>query len=65
MEEIKFEIREGKIMQEFKFEITIDGVDGKLYYSIDAESEQEAKDEVSYFLHSQPFQIESKLWDNN
>ena len=52
-------------MQEYKFEITIDGVDGKLYYSIDAESEQEARDEVSYFLHSQPFQIESKLWDNN
>ena len=52
-------------MQEYKFEITIDGVDGKLYYSIDAESEQEAKDEVSFFLHSQPFQIENKLWDNN
>ena len=57
-QEIKFEIREGKIMQEFKFEITIDGVDGKLYYSIDAESEQEAKEMVSYFLQSQPFQIE-------
>ena len=31
-------------MEEYKFEITIDGVDGKLYYSVDAESEQEARD---------------------
>tara|TARA_E500000305_G_C3925728_1_gene190380 strand:- start:545 stop:703 length:159 start_codon:yes stop_codon:yes gene_type:complete len=52
-------------MEEYKFEITIDGVDGKLYYSVDAENEQEAKEMVSYFLQSQPFQIERKLWDNN
>ena len=55
----------GKTMKEYKFEITIDGVDGTLYYSVDAENEQEAKDMVSYFLQSQPFQIEHKLWDNN
>ena len=52
-------------MQEYKFEITIDGVDGKLFYSVDAENEQEARDMVSFFLQSQPFQIELKLWDNN
>ena len=44
-------------MQEYKFEITIEGVDGKLFYSIDAENEQEARDAVSYFLHSMPFEI--------
>ena len=43
---------------EFKFEITIDGLDGKLHYSIEADNEQEARETVSYFLHSQPFQIE-------
>ena len=52
-------------MQEYKFEITIDGVDGKLFYSVDAENEQEARDMVSFFLQSQPFQIELKIWDNN
>tara|TARA_R100001086_G_C11830629_1_gene256525 strand:- start:1257 stop:1469 length:213 start_codon:yes stop_codon:yes gene_type:complete len=61
----KFEVKEEKIIQEFKFEITIDGVDGTLYYSVDAESEQEAREMVSYFLESQPFRIEHKLWDNN
>ena len=52
-------------MQEYKFEITIDGVDGNLFYSVDAENEQEARDMVSFFLQSQPFQIKLKLWDNN
>ena len=47
-------------MQEYKFEITIDGVDGKLFYSVDAENEQEARDMVSFFLQSQPFQIDLK-----
>ena len=55
----------GKTMKEYKFEITIDGVGGTLYYSVDAESEQEAKDMVSYFLQSQSFNIELQLWDNN
>ena len=31
-------------MQEYKFKITIDGVYGTLRYSVDAESEQEARD---------------------
>ena len=44
-------------VQEYKFEITIEGVDGKLYYTVDAYNEQEARDAVSYFLHSMPFQI--------
>lgn len=52
-------------VNEYKFKITIDGVDGTLYYSVDAESEQEAHDTVSFFLQSQPFVIERHLWDNN
>lgn len=52
-------------MDEYKFNITIDGVDGTLYYSVYAESEQEARDMVSYFLQSQSFNIERQLWDNN
>jgi len=52
-------------MKEYKFEITIDGVGGTLYYSEYAESEQEAREMVNYFLQSQPFQIQHKLWDNN
>ena len=51
-------------MQEYKFKITIDGVDGKLYYSVEAESEQEARETVNFFLQSQPFVIELDLWDN-
>ena len=51
-------------MQEYKFKITIDGVDGTLRYSIDAESEQEARETVNFFLQSQPFVIELDLWDN-
>ena len=43
--------------KEYKFEITIEGVDGKLFYTIDAFNEFEAKDAVSYFVHSMPFQI--------
>ena len=52
-------------MKEYKFKITIEGVDGTLYYSVDAESEQEAHETVSFFLQSQPFVIERHLWDNN
>tara|TARA_Y100000114_G_scaffold63226_1_gene57951 strand:+ start:459 stop:617 length:159 start_codon:yes stop_codon:yes gene_type:complete len=52
-------------MEEYKFKISIDGVDGHLYYSVDAESEQEAHDTVSFFLQSQSFVIERDLWDNN
>ena len=37
-------------MQEYKFKITIDGVDGTLRYSVDAESEQEARETVDFFL---------------
>ena len=44
-------------LKEYKFELTIEGVDGKLSYTIDAHNEQEARDAVSYFLHSMPFQI--------
>ena len=44
-------------VQEYKFEITIEGVDGKLFYTIDAFNEFEARDAVNYFLHSMPFQI--------
>ena len=39
-------------MQEYKFKITIDGVDGKLYYSVEAESEQEARETVNFFTIS-------------
>ena len=52
-------------IQEYKFKISIDGVGGHLYYSVDAESEQEAHDTVSFFLQSQPLVIERDLWDNN
>ena len=52
-------------MQEYKFKITIDGVDGTLRYSVDAESEQEAIETVDFFLQSQPFVIQQDLWDNN
>ena len=52
-------------MQEYKFKITIDGVDGTLYYSIDAESEQEARETVNIFLQSQPYVIQQDLRDNN
>lgn len=44
-------------VKEYKFEITVEGVDGKLSYTVDAYNEQEARDAVSYFLHSMPFQI--------
>jgi|TARA_R100000479_G_scaffold51232_1_gene24346 transcriptional regulator of NAD metabolism len=44
-------------LKEYKFELTIEGVDGKLSYTIDAHNEQEARDAVSYFVHSMPFQI--------
>ena len=40
--------------------IEIEGVDGHLTYSVFSESEQEAHDTVSFFLHSNPFII-SKL----
>jgi|TARA_R100000149_G_C5826136_1_gene103504 hypothetical protein len=52
-------------MEEFKFKISIEGVDGYLYYSVEAETEQEAVDTVDFFLQSAPRIIERHLWDNN
>tara|TARA_X000001388_G_scaffold40562_1_gene28547 strand:+ start:433 stop:648 length:216 start_codon:yes stop_codon:yes gene_type:complete len=52
-------------IQEYRFKISIEGVSGYLYYSVDAESEQEAHDMVSFFLESAPKVIERDLWDNN
>ena len=41
--------------QEYKFEIEIEGLDGILYYSLEAESEQEARDAVNYLISNHPF----------
>ena len=41
-------------MKEYFFTITIEGVDGKLKYSVIAESRQEAFDMVDYFVKGQP-----------
>ena len=46
--------------KEYCFKIEIEGVNGHLTYSVFSESEQEAHDTVSFFLHSNPFII-SKL----
>ena len=52
-------------MKEYFFKIHIEGMNGYLYYSVMAESEQEAHDMVSFFLESAPKVIERDLWDNN
>ena len=40
--------------KEYFFSITIEGVDGKLYYSVIAKSKQDAFDMVDYFVSGQP-----------
>jgi hypothetical protein len=45
-------------MNEYTFHITIEGLDGHLTYSVDAETLQEAKDMVSFFISSTPKEIE-------
>ena len=46
-------------MEEFKFKIEIEGVDGTLFYYVpnDGQTEQEAIEQVDYFLTSMPFVI--------
>tara|TARA_B100000424_G_scaffold223747_1_gene183355 strand:+ start:1108 stop:1287 length:180 start_codon:yes stop_codon:yes gene_type:complete len=48
-----------KKMEEFKFKIEIEGVDGTLFYYVpnDGQTEQEAIEQVDYFLTSMPFVI--------
>tara|TARA_Y100000593_G_scaffold87639_1_gene168479 strand:- start:250 stop:429 length:180 start_codon:yes stop_codon:yes gene_type:complete len=48
-----------KKMEEFKFKIEIEGVDGALFYYVpnDGQTEQEAIEQVDYFLTSMPFVI--------
>tara|TARA_R100000479_G_scaffold41532_1_gene18701 strand:+ start:211 stop:372 length:162 start_codon:yes stop_codon:yes gene_type:complete len=45
-------------MKEYFFKISIEGVDGYLRYSVEAESEQEAVDMVDFFMQSAPHIIE-------
>lgn len=45
-------------MKEYFFKISIEGVDGYLRYSVEAESEQEAVDMVNFFMQSAPHVIE-------
>tara|TARA_R100000005_G_C4988957_1_gene196705 strand:- start:251 stop:487 length:237 start_codon:yes stop_codon:yes gene_type:complete len=49
-------------MKEYFFKIHIEGMNGYLYYSVEAESEQEAVDMVDYYMQSAPHIIEK---DNN
>lgn len=54
--------------QEYKFEITIEGVDGSLFYSIDAANEEEARGSLNFFLECMPFQIKLEgvyCWPKN
>jgi len=54
------------LIKEYKFKIEIEGVGGTLYYSVpnDGQTEQEAKEQVNYFLTSMPFIIKNDEWDN-
>tara|TARA_A100001515_G_scaffold59533_1_gene47058 strand:+ start:959 stop:1144 length:186 start_codon:yes stop_codon:yes gene_type:complete len=45
-------------MKEYFFKIHIEGMNGYLYYSVEAESEQEAVDMVDFFMKSAPHIIE-------
>ncbi len=51
-------------MQEYKFKIRIEGLNGYLYYSAKAENEQQAVDELDAYLEKAPKIIETDLWDN-
>ena len=53
-------------MEEYKFKIEIEGGGGVLYYSVpnEGQTEQEAKEQVDYFLTGMPFIIKSDEWDN-
>ena len=53
-------------MEEYKFKSEIEGGGGVLYYSVqnEGETEQEAKEQVDYFLTSMPFIILNDEWDN-
>ena len=45
-------------MKEYFFKIHIEGMNRYLYYSVEAESEQEAVDMVDFFMQSAPHIIE-------
>ncbi len=45
-------------MKEYFFKIHIEGMNGYLRYSVEAESEQEAVDMVDFFMQSAPHIIE-------
>ena len=45
-------------MKEYFFNIHIEGMNGYLYYSVEAETEQEAVDMVDYYMQSAPHIIE-------
>jgi len=45
-------------MKEYFFKIHIEGMNGYLYYSVEAESEQDAVDTVDYYMQSAPHIIE-------
>jgi hypothetical protein len=45
-------------MKEYFFKIHIEGMNGYLYYSVEAESEQEAVDMVHFFMQSAPHIVE-------
>ena len=49
---------EEKIMKEYFFKIHIEGMNGYLYYSVEAKSEQDAVDMVDFYMQSAPHIIE-------
>ena len=52
-------------MKEYFFKIHIEGMNGYLYYSVMAESEQEAVDTVDYYMQSAPHIIEKDTSKEN
>ncbi len=45
-------------MKEYFFKIHIEGMNGYLYYSVEAKSEQDAVDMVDFYMQSAPHIIE-------
>ena len=45
-------------MKEYFFKIHIEGMNGYLYYSVEAESEQDAVNMVDFYMQSAPHIIE-------
>ena len=52
-------------MKEYFFRIHIEGMNGYLYYSVEAESEQDAVDMVDFYMQSAPHIIEKDTSDKN